>query len=75
MTNILPLMVLKGLGCGDHTGEREREREREKPSSFFSPSHISLPLLVIQHILAFLVILSVRLILSQCTPSLIFKML
>lgn len=73
MTNILPLMVLKGLGCGDHTGERERERE--KPSSFFSPSHISLPLLVIQHVLAFLVILSVRLILSQCTPSLIFKML
>lgn len=39
MTNILPLMVLKGLGCGDHTGERERE----KPSSFFSLSlsHLS----------------------------------
>lgn len=57
MTNILPLMVLKGLGCGDHTGERERERNL--PAFSLSPSHISLPLLVIQHILTFLVILSV----------------
>lgn len=38
MTNILPLMVLKGLGCGDHTGERERERERNLPAFSLSPS-------------------------------------
>lgn len=34
-------MVLKGLGCGDHTGEREREGERKTFQLFLSLSHLS----------------------------------